>query len=233
MIVDLEAFNGPLELLLNLIDKDKIDIYDIPINHITESYLESIQDMGDDSDDMIDFIVMASTLIELKSKMLLPKKEEDEEDPRDDLVERLLEYKKAKEAARLLREKKEQADLNFSKLRSEIIFEEKQINLNEDIELLSKIFFQIMLEDKEDEFEKDIISSEEFIVEDYIIKILTKLNKNNYILMNNEFFENKKKGEIIVFFLATLEIVKNSRAFVEEKEDGIILTLRNENNDGE
>src|SRR5699024_2903738 len=114
---------------------------------------------------------------------------------------RLLEYKKAKEAARLLREKKEQADLNFSKLRSEIIFEEKQINLNEDIELLSKIFFQIILKDREDEFEKDIISSEEFIVEDYIIKILTELNKNNYILMNNEFFENKKKGEIIVFFL--------------------------------
>lgn len=231
MIVELEVFNGPLELLLNLIEKDKIDIYDIPINHITESYLESIKDMEGDTDDMIDFIVMASTLIELKSKMLLPRKEETE-DPRDDLVERLMEYKKAKEAARLLLEKKDKADLNFSKLRNEIILEEKQINLNEDIELLSRVFFEIILKDKEDEFEKDIISSEEFIVEDYIIKILTLLSQDNYILMNNEFFKDMKKGEIIVFFLATLEIVKNSRAFVEEKEEGIILTLRNEQNDG-
>ena len=68
MIVELEVFNGPLELLLNLIEKDKIDIYDIPINHITESYLESIKDMEGDTDDMIDFIVMASTLIELEKK---------------------------------------------------------------------------------------------------------------------------------------------------------------------
>lgn len=231
MIVELEVFNGPLELLLNLIEKDKIDIYDIPINHITESYLESIKDMEGDTDDMIDFIVMASTLIELKSKMLLPRKEETE-DPRDDLVERLMEYKKAKEAARLLLEKKDKADLNFSKLRNEIILEEKQINLNEDIELLSRVFFEIIVKDKEDEFEKDIISSEEFIVEDYIIKILTLLSQDNYILMNNEFFKDMKKGEIIVFFLATLEIVKNSRAFVEEKKEGIILTLRNEQNDG-
>ena len=95
--VKLEAFEGPLDLLLHLIDKNKVNIYDIPIAQITEQYLEYIKEMKrQDLDVMSEFLVMAATLLDIKSKMLLPKEvdEEGEEiDPRAELVEKLLEYK--------------------------------------------------------------------------------------------------------------------------------------------
>ena len=95
--VKLQVFEGPLDLLLHLIDKNKIDIYDIPIAEITEQYLDYIKQMQEqDLDVMSEFLVMAATLLDIKSKMLLPKQvdEEGEEiDPRAELVEKLLEYK--------------------------------------------------------------------------------------------------------------------------------------------
>lgn len=95
--VKLEAFEGPLDLLLHLIEKNKIDIYDIPIAEITDQYLSYVQAMKEtDLDVMSEFLVMAATLLRIKSKMLLPVEEslpEEEQDPRLELVERLLEYK--------------------------------------------------------------------------------------------------------------------------------------------
>jgi len=100
----LEHFEGPLDLLLHLIEKDKINIYDIPIFDITEQYLAYIKNLeSEDLDFTSDFLVMAATLIEIKSKMLLPKEIDeqtgDEVDPRDELVQRLIEYKKFKQLA--------------------------------------------------------------------------------------------------------------------------------------
>ena len=101
--VKLEAFDGPLDLLLHLIEKNKIDIFDIPIVEITNQYMEIIAQMQTkDMDVMSDFLLMAATLLRIKSKMLLPaeKAEEgEEEDPRAELVERLLEYKTYKYAS--------------------------------------------------------------------------------------------------------------------------------------
>ena len=94
--VKLNVFEGPLDLLLHLIEKNKVNIYDIPIVTITEQYLEYVNNMEEeDLDVMSEFLVMAATLIKIKSRMLLPKDEEteeDEEDPREELVRRLLEY---------------------------------------------------------------------------------------------------------------------------------------------
>lgn len=96
----LPAFEGPLDLLLHLIDKNKVDIYDIPIAMITDQYFEYLEQMPEsDLDTMSDFLVMAATLLDIKAKMLLPRDEEEidpEDDPRRELVERLLEYKKFK-----------------------------------------------------------------------------------------------------------------------------------------
>ena len=101
--VKLNVFEGPLDLLLHLIEKNKVNIYDIPIVTITEQYLEYVNNMEEeDLDVMSEFLVMAATLIKIKSRMLLPKDEEteeDEEDPREELVRRLLEYKMYKYAA--------------------------------------------------------------------------------------------------------------------------------------
>ena len=94
--VKLQVFEGPLDLLLHLIDKNKIDIYDIPIVEITNQYMEYIKAMEkEDLNVMSEFLVMAATLLDIKCKMLLPKEvnEEGEEDPREELVQKLLEYK--------------------------------------------------------------------------------------------------------------------------------------------
>ncbi|MEG1741768.1 MAG: segregation/condensation protein A, partial [Acetivibrio sp.] len=111
--VKLEAFEGPLDLLLHLIDKNKVNIYDIPIAMITEQYLEYIAAMKTkDMDIMSEFLVMAATLLNIKSRMLLPKdetQEEEEEDPRKELVERLLEYKMYKYISYELKDRQEDA----------------------------------------------------------------------------------------------------------------------------
>ena len=94
--VKLEVFEGPLDLLLHLIEKNKIDIYDIPIVEITDQYMEYLHSMEqEDLGTMSEFMVMAATLLDIKCKMLLPKEvnEEGEEDPREELVQKLLEYK--------------------------------------------------------------------------------------------------------------------------------------------
>ena len=95
----LDAFEGPLDLLLHLIEKNKINIYDIPIAEITEQYLEYVNHLEEEDLEIVsDFLIMAVSLLEMKAKMLLPKEEGEEEevDPREELVERLLEYKKYK-----------------------------------------------------------------------------------------------------------------------------------------
>ena len=104
--IKVNAFEGPLDLLLHLIEKNKVDIYDIPISEITSQYLDYIRSMEEeDLDVMSDFLVMAATLLKIKAKMLLPVKEEEEEegDPREELVRRLAEYQQFKEASKELR----------------------------------------------------------------------------------------------------------------------------------
>lgn len=107
--VKLEAFDGPLDLLLHLIEKNKIDIFDIPIVEITEQYMDYVSRMETkDMDVMSDFLVMAATLLKIKSKMLLPApptEEGEEEDPRAELVERLLQYKMYKYASYELKDR--------------------------------------------------------------------------------------------------------------------------------
>lgn len=117
--VKLEAFDGPLDLLLHLIEKNKVDIFDIPIVLITEQYLEYVSEMDTkDMDIMSEFLVMAATLVKIKSKMLLPREEaeeEEEDDPRQELVERLLEYKMYKYASFELKDRQIDAGKVFYK----------------------------------------------------------------------------------------------------------------------
>ena len=99
--VKIQVFEGPLDLLLHLIEKNKLNIYDIPIVDITDQYVAYVEQMEEENLDVVsEFLIMAATLIEIKSRMLLPKEEkEEEEDPREELVRRLLEYKVYKYAA--------------------------------------------------------------------------------------------------------------------------------------
>ena len=115
--VKLEVFEGPLDLLLHLIDKNKVDIYDIPIVEITQQYMDYIRQMEtEDMNVMSEFLVMAATLIDIKCRMLLPKEvneDGEEEDPRAELVQKLLEYKMFKYMSYELRDRQVDAEKNF------------------------------------------------------------------------------------------------------------------------
>lgn len=117
--IRLAAFEGPLDLLYHLIEKNEIDIYDIPIAALTEQYLAYLDAAEDrDMDGMSEFLLMAATLLEIKSKLLLPKPKAEEEegpDPREELVQRLLEYKRIKDATETLKEREEEAALVYYK----------------------------------------------------------------------------------------------------------------------
>ena len=119
LAVKLEVFEGPLDLLLHLIDKNKIDIYDIPIVEITEQYLEYIKQLEtEDMNVMSEFLLMASTLLDIKCRMLLPKEvneDGEEQDPRDELVQKLLEYKMYKYMSFELKDREMDAGKNYYK----------------------------------------------------------------------------------------------------------------------
>ena len=156
LTVKLQVFEGPLDLLLHLLEKNKVNIYDIPIVEITAQYMEYIAEMKrNDLNVMSEFLVMAATLIDIKSRMLLPKKEseeEEEEDPRAELVQQLLEYKMYKCMAYELRDRQMDAEQVFFKeptIPPEVAEYEEPVDLAElvgdmDLAKLDQIFKSIM-----------------------------------------------------------------------------------------
>lgn len=212
----LDIFEGPLDLLLYLIKKNDIDIKDIPIVKVTEQYMEYIEMMKLlDLDIVGDFLVMAATLIQIKSKMLLPPDptEEDEEeiDPRDELARRLLEYKRFKEIADTL----ETHELQRKDYYSRQLDEEHVQQLKDDArEILfeASLFdlitaFQEALNRTPEEIIHEIIQ-EEFTIEDKIHDILHDLIKQERISVHTLFKKCRSRNEIIVSFIAVLELIR-------------------------
>jgi len=235
--IKLNIFEGPLDLLFFLIKKEKIDIYDIPITIITEQYLEYINLMKLlDLDIAGDFIVMASTLLCIKSKMLLPPEEMDpenedaEEDPREELVKKLLEYKKYKDAASGLFQMYETNKEIFLRkgdgTRSKVVApdgtEYFEANLFDLITALQKVFTTL---DKKT-FHKVI--KDRFTVQDKIHEIYHILAERSKICFLSLFKKTCTKDEIITLFLAVLELLKIKEILVVQKESfGEIEIIRN------
>jgi segregation and condensation protein A len=212
----LEGFEGPLDLLLHLIQKNELDIFNIPIALITEQYLEYLQLMKVLNLDMAgEYLLMASTLLHIKSRMLLPKssegEEEEGEDPRAELVRRLLEYQKYKQAAGEL-EKRPMLDRDvFVRLMPgelEEIPEEERIEVNL-FELLEA--FRKVLERARSETVHEVVL-DPLSVEDKIQEILGLLQRENRSTAFHRLFaEEASRRVIIVTFLAILELVKMKR----------------------
>ena len=235
----LEIFEGPLDLLLYLIKKNDIEISDIPIAKITEQYLEYIEMMKMLDLDMVgDFLVMAATLMQIKSKMLLPpdptEEEEEELDPRDELARRLSEYKKFKEVADELKLKESQRRDLFSRMMDE----EKREQLKEDSK---EIYFEANLFDLINAFTDALkkapeeviheIVKEEFTVEQKIHDILHCLLDKPLVNLRELFEKSKSKPEIIVTFLAILELIRLKEIkVVQRKIFGNIEIHRNKDN---
>ncbi|MDP8263398.1 MAG: segregation/condensation protein A [Candidatus Ancaeobacter aquaticus] len=224
--VDLEVFEGPLDLLLYLIKKDEIDIYDIPIEKITDQYLEYMELLKMlDIDIAGEFLVMAATLMYIKSRTLLPVEdqlplEEDEEDPRFELVKQLLEYKKFKEFAEQLRDKEhEQANVFARSLGKEVVVEEEGAEkppLDVNIFDLITAFSDVL--NRADEISLTKMFDDKFTVEDKRAHLIDRLQSENKIKFNDLFTNLTTRPEIIVTFLALLELIrlKQARAIQDE-----------------
>lgn len=229
--IKLDIFEGPLDLLLHLIKKAEVDIYDIPVSEIAEQYIVYLKNMEElDLEIASEFLVMASTLLEIKSKMLLPrKKSEDEaaadEDPRKELVEKLVEYKKYKEFAGWLRDIERDNVIYF-----------KPPEIVDDIEENSEVFFKnITLENLMVAFKRVVSSYEnrfnkraeipqdidydKYRIEDKMEFIEGLLVKKKAIYFSDLFECAESKMEIVVIFLALLELVKLKRIAAVQYEN--------------
>jgi segregation and condensation protein A len=229
--VRLDMFEGPLDLLLHLIRKNEINVFDIPIALITEQYLQYLKMMKElDLDIAGDYLLMASTLLQIKSKMLLPvsseEEEEGEEDPRAELVRRLLEYQRYKEAASEL-EQRPMKDRDFF-LRSvpedatEAREERFEVNLFELLEAFRQVLARVKSESVHE------VQLEPITVEEKIEQILSLLQKEKRsIAFHHLFAENVTRPVVVVTFLAILEMVKTKlvRVFQMAPFDTIRISL--------
>lgn len=234
-IVTIDNFDGPLDLLLHLIKEQDIDIYDIKIEDITKQYLDYIKHMKELNLEIAsEYLVMASELIEMKSKMLLPKKREKEEDdydedPRELLIERLLAYKRYKEVT------SEFKDLELTR---KMIFTREPDNLNryakeeESIEELGVAdlidAFNNLLKRKE--LDRPIatkITKKELSVADKVNKIKNIL-RNKKRINFEEIFEVSTKEEVIISFLSVLEMVKKDEILLTQDGNfkNIVISLK-------
>ena len=232
--VKLEAFEGPLDLLLHLIEKNKIDIYDIPIVEITNQYMEYIANMEkSDLNVMSEFLVMAATLLDIKCRMLLPKEETvegEEEDPRAELVEQLLQYKMYKYMAFKLKDREEEADLIYYKnpsIPDEVTYYEEPVDLDKLLDgltskKLEQIFKDVM---KRQEDKIDPIRSKFKTIEKEEVPLPVKLvYVKEYAIAHKRFSfrelleKQHSKVQIVVTFLAVLELMKNETIHVEQDE---------------
>ncbi len=233
--VTLEKFEGPLDLLLHLIEKNKINIYDIPIVEITEQYMEYIRQMQEqDMEVMSEFLVMAATLLNIKSKMLLPQEEpedtEEPSDPRQELVERLLQYKMYKYASLELSDRQLDAGRVLFKeanLPPEIADYKEPIDtqaLLSDLTLqkLHSIFESVMKKQVE---KIDPVRSKFGRIEKEEVSMSKKMREiQEFALANKRFsfrallMEQHDKMDVVVTFLCILELMKIGRMHVVQEE---------------
>jgi segregation and condensation protein A len=214
--VRLENFEGPLDLLLHLIKTNEVNIYDIPIALITQQYLATIEVMQELNLDVAgEFLVMAATLIHIKSKMLLPRPETaagvegDEADPRDALVRRLLEHQKFKAAAELLHEREQVRSAQW--LRPDervaaIAGDEYEPELEVDLFGLLSAFQAVIQRAKQRP--KVLLPPEQIPVEVRIEQLLTRLSETEACGFEDLFADVDHKGGLIVTFLALLEMIR-------------------------
>ncbi len=230
--IRLENFSGPLDLLLHLIKSHEMDIYDIHIVEITEQYLTIIEQMQQlDLDIAGEFLLMAANLIHIKSKMLLPVTDDlidEEEDPRAELVKRLLEYQRYKDVARLFQQLPQLGRDVFS---GEFQLIDCFIEGQEDDEITIGIYqladaFHRLLKAKPVETFHEVVR-ESFSVDDYINLIANKLAQKKRLSFREIFSSESFLSELIVTFLATLELVRMQVVSIDQVNFGseIWLTL--------
>lgn len=232
--VKLEVFEGPLDLLLHLIEKNKIDIYDIPIVEITDQYMEYIHAMErEDLGIMSEFMVMAATLLDIKCRMLLPKEvneDGEEEDPRAELVEKLLEYKMYKFMSYELKDKMDEAANSFFKgptIPKEVAVYREPVDTSQllaglTLEKLNAIYKSIIRrqENKLDPIRSKFgtIEKEEVTLSEKMLEMKEFARTHKKFSFRNLLESQCSRVQVIVTFLSVLELMKMGHIQVEQKE---------------
>lgn len=223
--VKLDKFQGPLDLLLYLIKKNELDIYDVPIAIITRQYLEYIKALKDLNLEIAgDFLVMASTLIQIKSSLLLPSRNEDNpdeevEDPRAELIRRLVEYSRYKEAALVLNEQKLLGRELFarSSISEELVCDEAPMEpLELDLFALIEAFRDVLAKAPHESFHE--VCAESISIAERINEILSLLQENEFIAFVELFQDCRDRDYIVATFLAILELCKLKLIRVRQQE---------------
>lgn len=219
-----DIFEGPMDLLIYLIKKNEVDVYDIPIALITDQYLKYIDWMKSMNVNIAgDFLVMAATLAHIKSKMLLPVQEEDEDDPRIEITRPLLEYLQMKSAAEHLSGRNILGENTFSRS-----LDRKDFVVNDEDRVIKVGLFELMdafqkLLDKIPAFKNLDVTPDRVSVKDRINELIDILEKEGSITFDQLFDENSTKSEFVVTFLAILEMVKMAIiSIVQHVQSGII-----------
>lgn len=232
--IKIDVFEGPLDLLFHLIEKSEINIYDIPISSITNQYLQYLLLMEElDLEIASEFMVMAATLIEIKSKMLLPKppKEENNDylDPREELVKKLLEYKQYKEVTNALKEKMNIYDKIFYKNPDPIEMYIADLNDFPDmnVQILFDSFKNILAsKNKNEDNTVKLILKDKVTIEDKLYELENMLRKNKNFYFEHLFSTNTTKHEIIITFLALLELMKRRMITLEQNKNFDIILIK-------
>ena len=231
--VKLQAFEGPLDLLLHLIDKNKVDIYDIPIVEITEQYLAYIRQMEtEDMNVMSEFLVMAATLLDIKCRMLLPREvneEGEEEDPRAELVEKLLEYKMYKYMSYELKDRQMDAGRSLFKsvtLPKEIAEYREPVNYEQllgdmTLQRLHGLFRDMMKrqEDRIDPIRSQYgrIEKDEINMDEKTAYIEAYIQEHKTVSFRELLQKQNSKMEMIVAFLVILELMKLGKIRIQQE----------------
>lgn len=229
--IKLEVFEGPLDLLMHLIEKDKINIYDIPIASITEQYMDYLRTLKEFNMEIAsEFLIMAATLLQIKSRMLLPKiavsnaLEEEELDPRQELVDRLIEYRKFKQAALLMEQMFSEREKFFTRTPQKF---DKQYLLPQNMNVDDLIrAFAAVWESKVEDFA--LVDHEEVSVQDKMYDIIHLLYKNSRLEFTECLTRSRNRSEVVSAFLALLELIKLKKIIIlqERKFGPIYLVLK-------
>jgi segregation and condensation protein A len=219
--VRLEVFEGPLALLMHLIEKNQIDIYDIPIADITQQYLAYIEAWNEFNMDVAsEFLLMAATLLQIKSRMLLPKPpriedSDEEEDPRLELVNRLIEYRRFKQITAVLQEMSQVRELSHTRGPQEFSVRYPLLKGLTADQLVQA--FLAVWESKVDKF--TLVDHDEVNVKDKILDIIHLLaHSQGKIEFTATFIRSGSKQEVVAAFLAILELLRLKRLVIEQQE---------------
>lgn len=222
--VDLEIFRGPLDLLLYLVRKHEVEIVDIPISIVTDQFLEHLAVLENlDVNAVGDFLEMASILIELKSRLVLPRADEEDgeiEDPRQELVQRLLEYKKYRDAASMLEEQSRQWQQHFPRISRDIAPRRRDLADEpiDNVELWDLVgAFGRILRQSETNHSSCIIY-DDTPIEVYMKRISQRLRSDGRLTISDLFAAGMHKSALIGIFLAILELVRHHHARTEQNE---------------